>query len=200
MLNRTKVPYGLVKTAVSLATRPRAHLRQVLDDVSHSGARYAILRRRRRRPMAGLVPITEARALFEATRADRRYRDIHRDLRRAQRRPFAGKRSPKLDRPNNPMGTIRDDLASVLGLTSLFLTGLFVLAGVLRQARQAYAGEWRSAVRSRHVSDDIGKRVVDHADHGKQELGIADHGGRQAHCRKASARRSSWLRCHQTRP
>lgn len=58
----------------------RAHLRQVLEDVNQSGARYAILRRGR--PMAGLVPITEARALFEATRADRRYRDIHRDLRR----------------------------------------------------------------------------------------------------------------------
>ncbi len=57
----------------------RSHLRQVLDDVNH-GARYAVLRRGR--PVAGLVPITEARALFEATRADRRYRDIQQDLKR----------------------------------------------------------------------------------------------------------------------
>ncbi|WP_439123130.1 hypothetical protein [Marivita sp.] len=32
--------------------------------------------------MAGLVPITEARALFEATRADRKYRDIQMDMHR----------------------------------------------------------------------------------------------------------------------
>lgn len=57
----------------------RSHLRHVLDDVNH-GARYAILRRGR--PVAGLVPITEARALFEATRADRKYRDMHAELKR----------------------------------------------------------------------------------------------------------------------
>lgn len=56
----------------------RSHLRQVLDEVNFNEARFAILRRGR--PVAGLVPITEARALFEATRADRAYRDIHRDL------------------------------------------------------------------------------------------------------------------------
>lgn len=57
----------------------RSHLRHVLDDVNH-GARYAILRRGR--PVAGLVPITEARALFEATRADRKHRDMHAELKR----------------------------------------------------------------------------------------------------------------------
>ena len=57
----------------------RSHLRHVLDGVNH-GARYAILRRGR--PVAGLVPITEARALFEATRADRKYRDMHAELKR----------------------------------------------------------------------------------------------------------------------
>ncbi|MCL3881954.1 type II toxin-antitoxin system Phd/YefM family antitoxin [Marivita sp. GX14005] len=56
----------------------RANLRQVCDQVSYHGARYALLRRGR--PVAGIVPITEARALFEATRADREYRDIHRQL------------------------------------------------------------------------------------------------------------------------
>lgn len=57
----------------------RSHLRHVLNEVNH-GARYAILRRGR--PVAGLVPITEARALFEATRADRKYRDMHAELKR----------------------------------------------------------------------------------------------------------------------
>ena len=57
----------------------RRHLRLVLEEVNH-GARYAILRRGR--PVAGLVPITEARALFEATRADRKYRDMHAELKR----------------------------------------------------------------------------------------------------------------------
>ncbi len=57
----------------------RSHLRFVLNEVNH-GARYAILRRGK--PVAGLVPITEARALFEATRADRKYRDMHAELKR----------------------------------------------------------------------------------------------------------------------
>ena len=57
----------------------RRHLRHVLNEVNH-GARYAVLRRGR--PVAGLVPITEARALFEVTRADRKYRDYHEDLKR----------------------------------------------------------------------------------------------------------------------
>lgn len=57
----------------------RSHLRYVLSEVNH-GARYAILRRGQ--PVAGLVPITEARALFEATRADRKYREIHEGLKR----------------------------------------------------------------------------------------------------------------------
>ncbi|MEN8748719.1 MAG: hypothetical protein ABF316_09985 [Marivita sp.] len=56
----------------------RSHLRQVLEEVRYHGARYAVLRRGK--PVAGLVPITEARALFEATRADRAYRDQHREL------------------------------------------------------------------------------------------------------------------------
>ena len=56
----------------------RANLRYVFDQVNFHEARYAVLRRGQ--PVAGIVPITEARALFEATRADRKYRDIHRDL------------------------------------------------------------------------------------------------------------------------
>jgi antitoxin (DNA-binding transcriptional repressor) of toxin-antitoxin stability system len=58
----------------------RSHLRQVLDEVNFHGARYSVLRRGT--PIAGIVPITEARALFEATRVDRAYRDISRDLQR----------------------------------------------------------------------------------------------------------------------
>ena len=57
----------------------RRHVRLVLEEVNH-GARYAILRRGR--PVAGLVPVSEARALFEATRADRKYRDIQQDMNR----------------------------------------------------------------------------------------------------------------------
>ncbi|MCK0149998.1 type II toxin-antitoxin system Phd/YefM family antitoxin [Marivita sp. S6314] len=81
----------------------RSNLRRVLDDVNFHDTRYAILRRGR--PVAGLVPITEARALFEATRRDRRYRDVHlqqqaRDqerLRRAisGRDPFGDDDAPK---------------------------------------------------------------------------------------------------------
>ncbi|MFP7570989.1 hypothetical protein [Marivita sp. S2033] len=56
----------------------RANLRHVFDQVNFHEVRYAVLRRGR--PVAGIVPITEARALFEATRADRQYRDIHRQL------------------------------------------------------------------------------------------------------------------------
>lgn len=58
----------------------RSHLRQVLDEVSFHGTRYAVLRRGK--PIAGIVPVSEARALYEASRVDRRYRDIERDLRR----------------------------------------------------------------------------------------------------------------------
>lgn len=56
----------------------RSHLRHVFDEVNFHGARYAVLRRGT--PIAGIVPITEARALFEATRVDRNYRDVARDL------------------------------------------------------------------------------------------------------------------------
>lgn len=52
----------------------RANLRKALDQVNFRDTRYAVLRRGR--PVAGIVPITEARALFEATRADRKYRDV----------------------------------------------------------------------------------------------------------------------------
>ena len=59
--------------------RLRSHLRQVLEQVNYHEARFAVLRRGV--PVAGIVPITEARALFEATRVDRKYRDMHRELR-----------------------------------------------------------------------------------------------------------------------
>ncbi|MFP7674218.1 type II toxin-antitoxin system Phd/YefM family antitoxin [Marivita sp. S0852] len=81
----------------------RSNLRRILDEVNFRETRYAILRRGR--PVAGLVPITEARALVEATRPDRRYRDVHlrqqaRDeerLRRALsgRDPFSDTETPK---------------------------------------------------------------------------------------------------------
>ena len=58
--------------------RLRSHLRHTLDQVNFHGARYAVLRRGI--PVAGIVPISEARALFEATRADRRFRDARRNL------------------------------------------------------------------------------------------------------------------------
>ena len=56
----------------------RSNLRRVLDEVNIHGARYAV--HRRGRPVAGIVPVTEARALFEASRIDRRYREIHRKM------------------------------------------------------------------------------------------------------------------------
>jgi len=56
----------------------RSHLRQVLEQVNYHEARFAVLRRGV--PVAGIVPITEARALFEATRADRKYRELHREM------------------------------------------------------------------------------------------------------------------------
>lgn len=54
--------------------RLRSNLRRILDDVNFHEQRYAILRRGR--PVAGLVPITEARALFEASQRNRAYRDV----------------------------------------------------------------------------------------------------------------------------
>ncbi|SHG70929.1 type II toxin-antitoxin system Phd/YefM family antitoxin [Marivita hallyeonensis] len=54
--------------------RLRSSLSRVLDDVRFYEQRYAILRRGR--PVAGLVPITEARALFEASQRNRKFRDI----------------------------------------------------------------------------------------------------------------------------
>jgi antitoxin (DNA-binding transcriptional repressor) of toxin-antitoxin stability system len=56
----------------------RANLRHVFDQVHFYEARFAVLRRGQ--PVAGLVPIAEARALVEATRVDRRYRDVHRQI------------------------------------------------------------------------------------------------------------------------
>lgn len=56
----------------------RSNLRLVLEQVNFHSVQYAILRRGR--SVAGIVPIAEAHALFEATRADRKYRDKHRDL------------------------------------------------------------------------------------------------------------------------
>lgn len=53
----------------------RSHLRQALDEVRFHEARYCVLRRGK--PMAGIVPIAEARALYEACRVDRKYRDVH---------------------------------------------------------------------------------------------------------------------------
>lgn len=57
----------------------RAHLRHVCDQVNFHDARYAVLRRGR--PVAGIVPITEARALVEAMRDDRKYREVQRRMR-----------------------------------------------------------------------------------------------------------------------
>ena len=57
----------------------RANLRHVFDQVNFYEARYAVLRRGR--PVAGIVPITEARALFEAMRTDRAYRDTQQRIR-----------------------------------------------------------------------------------------------------------------------
>lgn len=53
----------------------RSHLRSVLDEVKFHGARYCVLRRGK--PLAGIVRISEAQALFEACRLDRKYRDVH---------------------------------------------------------------------------------------------------------------------------
>jgi antitoxin (DNA-binding transcriptional repressor) of toxin-antitoxin stability system len=53
----------------------RSHLRYVFDQVNFYEARYAVLRRGK--PVAGIVPITEARALVEASRVDRKFRDVH---------------------------------------------------------------------------------------------------------------------------
>lgn len=57
----------------------RANLRHVCDQVNFHEARFAVLRRGR--PVAGIVPITEARALYEAMQADRKYREVHRQMR-----------------------------------------------------------------------------------------------------------------------
>jgi len=43
--------------------------------VNFRDARFCVLRRGR--PVAGIIPIPEARAIYEATRADRKYRDVH---------------------------------------------------------------------------------------------------------------------------
>lgn len=55
--------------------RLRSNLRQVLEEVRFGDTRFCVLRRGR--PVAGLVPITEARALLTATRADRRFTHVH---------------------------------------------------------------------------------------------------------------------------
>ena len=49
----------------------RSNLRRVLDKVKFYDARYLVLRRGR--PVAGIVPYMEARALFKATRPERRF-------------------------------------------------------------------------------------------------------------------------------
>ena len=60
----------------------RRNLRFVLDEVNFGESRFAVLRRGR--PVAGLVPITEARAIYEATRADRSF--VREQLNRRARR------------------------------------------------------------------------------------------------------------------
>ena len=54
--------------------RLRSNLRRILDDVRFYETRYAVLRHGH--PVAGLVPITEARALFAASERLRKYRGI----------------------------------------------------------------------------------------------------------------------------